>query len=148
MLAADRLLDIPKALKIHTMTVDGGDVEAVHAVVGEALARIRKDQLPVFVESQIEAWPGSHQHKPEFTTGVTDVTMAWGEDKIGGEYVEWRKQEPILRYIRKLLAEKAATQADIAAIDKQVNDKMEKARAFAEASPFPKAESAVIGAFA
>jgi TPP-dependent pyruvate/acetoin dehydrogenase alpha subunit len=148
MLAADRLLDIPKALKIHTMTVDGGDVEAVHAAVGEAVARIRKDQLPVFIESQIEAWPGSHQHKPEFTTGETDLSMAWDAGKISGAHADWIKQEPILRYIRKLLAEKAVTQAEIEAIDAKVKEKMAKARDYAEASPFPKAESAIVGAFA
>ena len=148
MLAADRLLDIPKALKIHTMTVDGGDVEAVHAAVGEALARIRKEQLPVFIESQIEAWPGSHQHKPEFTTGETDISMAWDDGKISGQYADWIRQEPILRYARKLMAEKAAAQADIEALDKKVQAKMATARDFAEASPFPQAEGAVLGAFA
>ena len=148
MLAADRLLDIPKALKIHTMTVDGGDVEAVHAGVGEALARIRKDQVPVFIESQIEAWPGSHQHKPEFTTGETDISMAWDTGKITGPHADWIRQEPILRYVRKLLAEKVAAQADIEALDKKVQAKMAKARDFAEASPFPQAEGAILGAFA
>ncbi|HEY4136192.1 MAG TPA: thiamine pyrophosphate-dependent enzyme [Alphaproteobacteria bacterium] len=147
-LAADRLLDIPKALKIHTMTVDGGDVEAVHATVSEALARIRKDQVPVFVESQIEAWPGSHQVKLALLTGVTDLSMAWNDGKIAGEHADWIRQEPVLSFVRKLLAGKAATQDEILAIDKRVTAEIEKARAYAEASPFPKAESAVLGAFA
>lgn len=149
MLAAKALCDVPRALNIATELVDGADVEAVHAVIKSALARIRKESKPVFVETTLERWPGSHQLKPEFTTGITDVSAAWDESKISGEHAEWtRKFDPIRRFGRKLLESNTATKDDLLAIDKRVTQQMQTARDFAEASPFPKPESAIAGAFA
>lgn len=149
MLAAKALCDVPRALNMATEIVDGADTEAVHAVIKSALARIRKDSKPVFVETTLERWPGSHQLKPEFTTGITDVSAAWNESKISGEHAEWtRKFDPIRRFGRTLLESKTATKDDLLAIDKRVTQQMQAARDFAEASPFPKPESAVAGAFA
>ena len=149
MLAAKALCDVPRALNMATELVDGADVEAVHAVIKSALARIRKESKPVFVETTLERWPGSHQLKPEFTTGITDVSAAWDESKISGEHAEWtRKFDPIRRFGRKLLESNTATKDDLLAIDKRVTQQMQAARDFAEASPFPKPESAVAGAFA
>jgi pyruvate dehydrogenase E1 component alpha subunit len=148
MLAAHALGDIPHALRIETMLVDGADADAVHATVSAAAARVRKEKRPVFVEAKLERWPGSHQVKPEFTTGETDVSMAWEPEKILGQYANWIKSDPILLYLRTLLTEKALTQTEAEAVDRRVKDKMNAARAFAEASPLPAAESAVTDVFA
>ena len=149
MLAAKALGDVPRALNMATEIVDGADAEAVHATIKSVLARIRKEGKPVFVEATLERWPGSHQLKPEFTTGITDVSTAWDEGKIGGEYAEWtRKFDPIRRFARSLLESKTATKDDLLAIDKRVTQQMQAARDYAEASPFPKPESAFAGAFA
>ncbi len=149
MLAAKALCDVPRALNMKTELVDGADVEAVHATIARTLAFIRKESKPVFVEATLERWPGSHQLKPEFTTGITDVSVVWDESKIGGEHAEWtRKFDPIRRFGRTLLNSKDATKDDLQAIDKRVTAQMQAARDFAEASPFPKPESAIVGAFA
>jgi len=149
MLAANRLTDVPQSLRIDTAVVDGADVEAVHGAIAKALEHIRKSGTPFFIEAKLERWPGSHQLKPEFTTGVTDVAMAWDEGKIGGEHAEWtRKYDPIRVYIRELVNGKTVTKEDVLAIDKRANERMAQARAYAEASPFPKPESAVVGVFA
>ncbi len=149
MLAAKALCDVPRALNMATELVNGADAEAVHAVIKSALARIRKDSKPVFVEVTLERWPGSHQLKPEFTTGITDVSAAWDESKISGEHAEWtRNFDPIRRFGRTLLDGNTATKDDLLAIDKRVTQQMQAARDFAEASPFPKPESAVAGVFA
>lgn len=149
MLAAKRLSDVPRALDIECALVDGADAEAVHATVSQALAKIRKESKPVFVEATLERWPGSHQLKPEFTTGITDVAMAWDDSKIGGSHADWlRNFDPIRRYARTLLDGKLASKDDILAIDRRVSEQMQKARDFAEASPFPNPESAVTGVFA
>jgi TPP-dependent pyruvate/acetoin dehydrogenase alpha subunit len=149
MLAAKALGNVPSALNIACEIVDGADAEAVHATIKGALARIRKDGKPVFVEATLERWPGSHQLKPEFTTGITDISQAWDDSKITGQYADWtRKFDPIRRYARFLLDNKVVTKEDLLALDKRVTQQMEAARDFAEASPFPKPESAVAGAFA
>lgn len=148
MLAAKALGDVPRALNMATEIVDGADAEAVHATIARVLARIRQEGRPVFVEATLERWPGSHQLKPEFTTGITDVAQAWDDGKMTGAHADWiRNHDPIRRYARTLIDSKAATRDDILAIDKRVTQQMQAARDFAEASPFPKPESA-LGAFA
>lgn len=149
MLAAKALRDVPRALNMACEIVDGADAEAVRAVVADALARIRKDGKPVFVEATLERWPGSHQLKPEFTTGITEVSQAWDDGKIAGEHADWiGKADPIRRYGRSLLDSKAASRDDLLAIDARVTQQMQAARDYAEASPFPKPESALTGAVA
>ena len=149
MLAAKALRDVPRALNMASEIVDGADAEAVRAVVADALARIRKDGKPVFVEASLERWPGSHQLKPEFTTGITEVSQAWDDSKITGAHADWiEKSDPIRRYGCSLLDGKTATRDDLLAIDKRVTQKMQAARDYAEASPFPKPDSALVGAVA
>jgi TPP-dependent pyruvate/acetoin dehydrogenase alpha subunit len=149
MLAAKALADVPKALCIPCEKVDGADAEAVLACVSDALARIRRESKPVFVEATLERWPGSHQLKPEFTTGITDVSQAWDESKIAGPYADWISRfDPIRRYGRTLLDAKVATKEDLLGIDGRVDRQIQGARKYAEASPFPKPESAVTGVFA
>jgi TPP-dependent pyruvate/acetoin dehydrogenase alpha subunit len=98
---------------------------------------------PVFVEAKLKRWPGSHQIKPKFTTGESDVSMARRPEKITGQYANWVRSDPILLFLRTLLTENVPTQAEAEAIDEGVNDKRNAARAFAEVSPLPAAESAV-----
>jgi pyruvate dehydrogenase E1 component alpha subunit len=147
MLAAREIVDVPKALRIETAVVDGGDAEAVAATVGRALSRIRETGTPFFVEARLQRWPGSFQMKPQFTTGVTDVSMAWDAAKISGEHADWLRADPILAYIRVLLARKALARDDVSEIDRETNAAMTAARAFAETSPFPQPEAAVAGVF-
>jgi TPP-dependent pyruvate/acetoin dehydrogenase alpha subunit len=144
--AAAALTDVPKSLRIECAVVDGGDVEAVDAAVAAALARVRATGA-FFLEAQLVRWPGSHQIKPEFTTGITDVSMAWDDGRIAGEHADFIRSDPILRYIRVLIGRNDATRDDVLALDRKANDEMQAARAFAEASPFPKPESAVAGVF-
>jgi pyruvate dehydrogenase E1 component alpha subunit len=149
MLAAKRLTDVPASLDIETHVVDGADTEAVHEVVRQALAKIRGDSRPVFIEAQLARWPGSHQMRPDYTTGVTDVALAWEEGRIAGEHAGWvRDHDPIRLYAGKLLSAGAATKDDILAIDARVRDQMATARAYAEASPFPDASAALEHVFA
>jgi TPP-dependent pyruvate/acetoin dehydrogenase alpha subunit len=149
MLAARELVDVPKSLSIASAVTDGGDVEAVHASVKAALAQVRASGAPFFLEARLQRWPGSHQIKPEFTTGVTDVSHAWDASKAAGEHADWvRNVDPILRYIRLLVSRNDATRDDIVAIDRKATDEIAAARAYAEASPFPPADAAVANVFA
>lgn len=149
MLAAARLLDVPRALAIETESVDGADADAVHEVASRAFERVRETGAPFFIEARLERWPGSHSDMPELVTGVTDVSMAWDENRISGPHAGWlRDFDPIRRYAHTLLAAKLVSRADVLAIDRAASERMKNARAFAEASPFPAAESALAGVFA
>jgi TPP-dependent pyruvate/acetoin dehydrogenase alpha subunit len=141
-LAARRLVDIPQALGIDVETVDGNDADAVAEITADVLTRVRGGR-PVFLEAQVERWPGSHQAKPEFVTGVTDISHAWDPSGITGEHADWiRDADPVLRFAAKLLSDGALSQDTLTAIDARVTDQMAQARAYAEASPYPDASTA------
>ena len=92
---------------------------------------------------------GQYQVKPEFPTGVTDLTLAWEEDRIDGKHADWtRAHDGIRLYVKKLVGEKAVTREDVLALDRKVTARMEEARAFAENSPFPDAATATDHVFA
>lgn len=147
-LAARRLVDIPRALGIDVETVDGQDPDAVASLTGEILTRVRAGR-PVFLEAQIERWPGSHQAKPEFVTGVTDIRHAWDAGAITGEHADWiRDADPVLQFLGRLLGEGVLDQEGAAAIDARVNEEMTAARAYAEASPYPDPADAATMVFA
>ncbi|HEX2726631.1 MAG TPA: thiamine pyrophosphate-dependent enzyme, partial [Beijerinckiaceae bacterium] len=149
MLAANSLLDIPKALRIDSVLVDGADVEAVYAAAAHAAGQVRKTGKPLFIEAKLERWPGSHQIKPELTTGRTDIGMAFGGAPIKGEHADWiRDQDPVLRQLRKLALEGILGEADAVRLDRAVDEQIRRARVYAEGSPFPSPESAPEGVFA
>ena len=141
-LAARRLVDIPQALGIDVETVDGNDADLVAALTADVLSRVRAGR-PVFLEAQIERWPGSHQVKPDFVTGVTDIRHAWDPSSVAGEHADWiRTADPVLRFGATLLADEVLTRDELTAIDARVADQMAAARAYAEASPYPDATTA------
>ncbi len=149
MLAAERLTDVPEALAIPTTVVDGRNAEEVHSALAGAIDGIRERPGPVFVQANLERWPGSHAPAPEFTTGVTDIAWAWDEGAIEGAHADWvRDHDPILRYARALLAAGVVDREALLGIDKRVTDEIAGARFFAEESPVPAPEAALKRAFA
>lgn len=149
MLAAAKLRDVPQALQIENVIVDGADADATRETFAQAAARVRETGKPVFVECTLERWPGSHQVKAAFPTGVTDLALAFEPGKITGAHAEWiARFDPILRAARAFVEGGAATRDELADMDARVCKAMEEARAFAEASPFPEPATAFTGAFA
>ena len=149
MLAAKALRDLPHALQIETNVVDGRNADAMTAAAQAAVAHVRSGKGPFFLQAQLERWPGSHQIKPEFPTGVTDLSLAWEEDRIEGKYADWtRDHDGIRLYVKTLLADKVATSDEILALDEKVKKCMADARAFAEKSPYPDPATAADHVFA
>ncbi len=140
---------MPEALAIPTTVVDGRNAEEVHSALSYAIDGIRRGAGPVFVQANLERWPGSHAPAPEFATGVTDIAWAWDEGAIEGAHADWvRDHDPILRYARKLLAAKVVDREKLVEIDGRVTAEIAAARAYAEESPFPAPETALGRAFA
>ena len=149
MLAAKALRDVPNALQIHCIVVDGRDADAVAAGASEAVAHIRSGAGPVFLQANLERWPGSHQVKPEFPTGVTDLTLAWEEGRIEGKHAEWTRDHDGLRlYAKKLVGEGVLSREQVLEIDQAILDELKTAREFAEASPYPDPATLLDGIFA
>src|SRR4029078_5610463 len=100
-LAYKTLTAVPAALNIAFGSVDGGDVEASHAAVEQALSHVRGALGAYVLEAQLVRWPGSHQIVHEFTTGETDVSAAWDQARASNEHAEWQRTHPRLRYTHK-----------------------------------------------
>jgi pyruvate dehydrogenase E1 component alpha subunit len=149
-IAATKLTAIPESVSVPAVTVDGRDVEAVYAAAATGLARARAGVGPYFIEAVTERWAGSKPMWPELSTGITDIRMASDDSLIpAGPNADWyRHQDPILLFARKLLASRAMSAEEIAALDRDVTARMNKARAFAVDSPMPEGATALDRVFA
>ncbi len=147
--ASSDLCSIAQSLKIRTVRVDGADAAAVYAAAGDAVARCRAGEGPVFVEAMTRRWPGSNPLWPELATGVTDIRMATGEASPQGEHRDWLDQhDPIIRLGRTLAKAGGDAVKRMHALDAEVSARIDQAVKFALDSPLPKAETAFDHVFA
>src|SRR5438128_2151600 len=106
--------------------VDGMDVLAVRAVVGRAVARARRDKTPSLIEADTYRFRGHSMRDP---AGAVYRTK---------EEVEHEKErDPIVMFRERVLTAGILTEADVRALEKDVNDRIDEAVAFADASPEP-----------
>jgi pyruvate dehydrogenase E1 component alpha subunit len=105
-------------------TVDGNDVVAVYEAVNAAVEQARKGGGPSIVECK--TW----RHRGHFEGDPANY-------KDEKEQAEWLGKDPIPRLAKKILDTGAAKQADLDAIDAEVDALIAKAVDFAENSPFP-----------
>ena len=111
---------------IEGKTVDGNDVEAVHAAAKEAIARIRETGQPYLLETYTYRARGHFEPDDQ---GYVDPQ----------EIAEWRSKDPIETMQQRLVNRKQLDAAGIAAMEERVRGIVEDAAAFAAASPFPTA---------
>jgi acetoin:2,6-dichlorophenolindophenol oxidoreductase subunit alpha len=143
------LLQVPKALGIDAVRVNGTDTDEIGAAAKDAIAECRDGRGPVFIESVTRRWAGSNPLWPALLTGETDMRMATGEAPIAGEHADWyRYHDPILRLARRLASNGADATARIHRCDAEIRDEMNLAMARALASPFPEAQTALTNVFA
>jgi len=109
--------------------VDGMDVLAVRDVVGRAVERTRTDKTPALIEARTYRFRGHSMRDP---AGAVYRTK---------EEVEREKlRDPISLFREKALKAGWLSEADVRAIEKDVNDRIDDAVAFADASPEPPVE--------
>src|SRR5262245_28341958 len=109
--------------------VDGMDVIAVRDVMGRAVARCRRDQAPALIEALTYRFRGHSMRDP---AGAVYRTR---------EEVEKEKlRDPIAIFSDRCLAEGVLTESDIRAVEQEINDIVDDAVTFAEASPPPPPE--------
>jgi TPP-dependent pyruvate/acetoin dehydrogenase alpha subunit len=141
------LTDLPAAYKIPAQQVDGTDVEAVIDVVGDTLKKIRSGAGPQFIEAQTVRWPGSVSNWPVLPI-ATEVSLAWDSSAVPAAVKDWYQfSDPLLIFIRKLLADGQASKDQIVQLEKSVREKIAEAIQFAFASPQPDLQSALEGVF-
>jgi 2-oxoisovalerate dehydrogenase E1 component len=100
--------------------VDGMDVVAVEAAARKAVARMRETGQPVFLECM------TYRFRPH---SMFDAQLY--RDKA--EVEEWRKRGPIVRFKGWLLSNGLIHEADVTELERQADEEIAEAVAFAEA---------------
>lgn len=118
--------------------VDGNDVLALEAAYTKAIAHARQGGGPSLIEAKTYRWSG---HWPG------DV-YSYGGYRTREEVDEWKARCPIARLGRLLMAQNAATAADLDIISRRVDERVAASVAFAKASPDPDDESLTSNLFA
>jgi pyruvate dehydrogenase E1 component alpha subunit len=117
-----------ESLGVPGMRCDGMDVIDTHAVVAEAVRRVREERRPVLVEAVTYRFRGHSMADPE-------------EYRSKEEVARWRERDPIPAFAELLLHEGVIDEAERALIDEQATARVDDAVAFADASPLPTPES-------
>ena len=109
---------------IEGLTVDGNDVEAVHAAAARAARQVRETSRPFLLETYTYRLRGHME--PEDMAGVDPQELA-----------RWWELDPIAAMRRRMLEAGTLTQDGIAAMEAEAREAMDRAEAFASASPMP-----------
>jgi pyruvate dehydrogenase E1 component alpha subunit len=117
-----------ESLGVQGLRCDGMDILDTHAVVAEAVQRVREDRRPVLIEAVTYRFRGHSMADPE-------------EYRTKEEVAQWRERDPLPGFGELLEQQGAIDAAERARIDEQAVARVDAAVEFAERSPFPPAES-------
>jgi pyruvate dehydrogenase E1 component alpha subunit len=121
------VVDIYKLADAYEMpgdSVDGMSAEAVHDAVARAVKRAREGDGPTLLELKTYRYKGHSISDPQ-------------KYRTKDEVEEYRQRDPIQQVLNTILQNKFATQQEIDAINKRVNDTVNESVKFAEDSPWP-----------
>ena len=128
-LAQTEIWRIAETYGIPGEAVDGMDVLAVREVAGRAVARARTEKTPTLIEARTYRFRGHSMRDPSAAIYRTK------------EEVEREKQrDPILLFRNRCIREGVLTEVELKTLEKEANDLVDEAVAFADASPEPPAE--------
>ena len=117
-------------------SVDGMDLLAVYRAVAVAVARARRGDGPSLIEGQVYRYGAN--------TSNDDDTRYRSRTEVE----EWRARDPLPRWRSELVANGVLTQADVEMLEGEVSVSVDDAVAWAEASPEPAAEDALLYTYA
>jgi len=107
--------------------VDGNDVLAVRAAVGQAVARARSGGGPSLIDALTYPAHGGYRKLVPREQSQEEIAL-------------WRKKDPLERLERKLLADNIITEGEIAACHAQAEREVAAASAEAVKAALPKAD--------
>jgi pyruvate dehydrogenase E1 component alpha subunit len=110
-----------------TACADGMDVVAVHEATRQAAQYVRAGKGPYFVEFQTYRFRAHSMFDPDLYRDKAEIE-------------EWKKRGPIHTFSARLKAENMLTEAEFLAIDARIEQEVQAAVAFAEASPWEPVE--------
>jgi pyruvate dehydrogenase E1 component alpha subunit len=117
-----------ESLGVPGMRCDGMDVLDTHAVLCDAVRRVREERRPLLVEAVTYRFRGHSMADPE-------------EYRSKEEVARWRERDPIPAFAERLVREGVIDEDDRRLMDEQALASVDAAVAFAEASPLPAPES-------
>ncbi|HXW58864.1 MAG TPA: pyruvate dehydrogenase (acetyl-transferring) E1 component subunit alpha [Solirubrobacteraceae bacterium] len=117
-----------ESLGVAGMRCDGMNVVDTHAVLCEAVSRVRAERRPLLVEAVTYRFRGHSMADPE-------------EYRTREEVARWRERDPIPAFGELLVAEGVIDEREREQIDARAVARVDEAVAFAERSPAPGAES-------
>ena len=129
--ATPTLSDRAKGYAMPGITVDGMDVEAVRAAAEGAVSLARGGGGPILLEVRTYRYfgHGASDHRPY---------------RAREEEQEWWKRCPVANYRARLLAEDAATETELAALEQEIDAEVEAGVAFAQSSPDPNPQESTL----
>jgi pyruvate dehydrogenase E1 component alpha subunit len=128
-LAETEIYKFGQAYKIESEPVDGMDVLAIREAAARAVERARKLKAPTLLEARTYRFRGHSMRDP---AGAVYRTK---------EEVEREKlRDPIVLFRDKAVNAGVLSDDDVRTLEKDVNDLMDEAVAFADASPEPPSE--------
>ena len=133
--SGDRISDRAAGYGINGETVNGQNVLAVYEAVGAAVDRARETNRPQFVECETYRYSGHFSGEKALLRD-----RPYRDDE---EIAEWREErDPITTFREALVESDAVPEADLDAIDDEVESKLDEAVVFARESEFPPGERA------
>lgn len=118
------LYTLGEAFDMPSEPVDAMSVEAVHIAVARAAERARSGEGPTLLEFRTYRYKGH---------SMSDPAKYRSKDEVE----EYKQRDPVEVVRRTLLDKKMATEKDIEAIGKRVDEKVEESVKFAEESNYP-----------
>jgi TPP-dependent pyruvate/acetoin dehydrogenase alpha subunit len=130
--AIENVADRAPAYGIPGVIVDGNDVLAVAQVAGEAVGRARRGEGPTLIEAKTYRQCG-HSRSDACNYRTRE------------EEAEWRDKDPLIRLANHLIQElEVVDAAALEKIEQEVTERIDESVAFAEASPSPLPEDALL----
>ncbi|HET8712862.1 MAG TPA: thiamine pyrophosphate-dependent dehydrogenase E1 component subunit alpha [Gemmatimonadales bacterium] len=134
--AVKDLAEKAKGYGIPAVTVDGNDVFAVYEATKFAADRARRGKGVHFIEVKTYRRKGHAEHDDQHYVPPEEIE-------------QWAKQnDPVDRYVTRLLDERLVTADDLSAIDARVRTEVDEATDACVDEPLPDAASALPGVYA
>jgi 2-oxoisovalerate dehydrogenase E1 component len=134
--AVERISQRAAAYGIPGVTIDGNDVEAVHAAVGQAVARARAGEGPSLIEA---------------------LTWRWGQHSMRGNLIDprsmedkehWMGRDPLVLCEARVQAGGKPQRQRLDAVRAEIDAQLDEAIAFGRAGPEPGLEVAHASVYA
>src|SRR5256714_4996717 len=115
------------AYELASESVDGMDVLKMRAATQRAIKRAREESLPTLLEARTYRYMGHSMSDP-------------GNYRTRAEIEKYQERDPIKVFTKTLKDNDLLSDNDIAEIEAQVKEEVEKAVRFADESPLPDAK--------